>query len=159
MTRDEQHQWHVAINRHVWPADGPQRDHAAVRWMYEAKAAASEVPRLTLLHKMERCGELAKVHRQCSQSEGEAVPENHLTCCLGVKCRECPELLALDAMEATPEAIDEAKAWTCAAHIITKGGDFANEGYLLTVDDRMFWNRVYESLSAGNPDDQEQAGA
>jgi len=137
MDRDHRHQWHVAINRHVWPKDGPVRDHESVKWMYEAKEMSAEVPRLTLLHKMERCGELPKIHRHCSRSEAEPVPDNHLTCCLGVKCRECPELLALDAMEAPAEVIDEAKAWTCATHIAFKGGDFAREGYLLTVDDKM----------------------
>ena len=152
MTRDERHQWHVAINRYVWPKDGPVRELAAVRWMYEAKEVASEVPRLTVLHQMERCGELPKLHRHCSHSAEEPVPDNHLTCCLGVKCRACPELTALSAMQASPEAIDEAKAWTCATHIISKGGDWAREGYLMTVDDRMYWDRVYASMAMANPD-------
>jgi hypothetical protein len=48
----------------------------------------------------------------------------------------------------TPEQQDEAKAWTCVAHILMQGGDHMNEGYLLTTGDRMFWERVYENLSA-----------
>jgi hypothetical protein len=83
--------------------------------------------------------------------------ENHLSCCLGVKCRECPELQALDAIEGTPEQIDEAKAWTCVAHIAFSGGDVMREGYLLTVDDRMYWSRLYENLSQPNPDGPEES--
>lgn len=155
MDRDHRHHWHVAINRYVWPKDGPVRSHESVKWMYEAKEMSVEVPRLALLHKMERCGELPKTHRHCSHPEVEPVPDNHLICCLGVKCRECPELLALDAMAVPPEVIDEAKAWTCATHIAFKGGDFAREGYLLTVDDKMFWSRVYTSMAGGDPADEE----
>jgi hypothetical protein len=144
MTRDEAHQWHVAVNR-FHNAAGKRLEHR--KWMYEAKDMMQEVPRLALLFKMERTDALGSIHQQCSHSEPQPVPANHLTCCLGVKCRECPELKGLDAMEAPPEAIDEAKAWTCATHIAFEGGDFMNEGYLLTVDDRMFWDRVHSSLS------------
>lgn len=48
---------------------------------------------------------------------------------------------------ATPEDVDEAKAWTCAAHIVSQGGDRMGEGYMLRVDDRMFWDNVYSSLA------------
>jgi hypothetical protein len=43
--------------------------------------------------------------------------------------------------------VDTAKAWTCAAHIVSTGGDTMNEGFLLRVDDRMFWDNVYSSLA------------
>lgn len=139
------HEWHVAINRHHY--DKPGMDNWK-RWMYEAKAMADEVPRMALLLGRERRGELTKEHIQCSMTPAVPVPSNHLTCCLGVKCAECKELQALDCMErVTPEDIDTAKAWTCAAHIVSKGGDTMNEGYLLDVSDRMYWNKVYESLS------------
>lgn len=152
------HEWHVAINRFHWPkVDGPPiKDFR--HWMYEAKRAWGEVPRLILLHRAEREGTLAKTHRHCSRSPEEAVPENHLTCCLGVKCRECPELLALDAAKLTDEERDEAKAWTCTAHILTKGGDRAGEGYLLTVDDRMFWDRTYANMAATDEPDSLTSG-
>ena len=136
------HQWHVSINRH---ADAT--DFKSMRFMYEAKALADEVPRLTSLFKAEREGSLPAVHKQCSRQEAVPVPNNHLTCCRGVKCAECPFLLALDTMDATPEQIDTAKAWTCAAHIVSTGGDVANEGYVLRVDDRMFWDSVYQSMA------------
>lgn len=156
MTRDEAHQWHVRINQFHY-ADNERREHRA--WMYEAKDMMQEVPRLALLFKMARTDALPSVHQQCSHATPEAVRGNHLTCCLGVKCHECPELLALDGMQASPEAIDEAKAWTCATHIAFKGGDFQNEGYLLTVDDRMYWDRVYSSLAQSHDPDDEASGA
>ena len=66
MERETTHQWHVAINRHH---DGQrERKH----WMYEAKAASMEVPRLTRLFQREREGALPAVHRQCSQAQAGA---------------------------------------------------------------------------------------
>lgn len=147
---DFRHKWHVSVNRHT--AD--KRGDDWPRFMYEAIDLFDEVPRMTLLHGRERRGELVKTTRHCSFSPTEQVRDNHLTCCLGVKCRECPHLLALDAAELTPEQIDEAKAWTCASHIASRGGDVANEGYLLTVDDRMFWDRTHASLAAGLGDEE-----
>lgn len=147
------HRWHVAINKHSnecrkigedWP-----------RFMYEAKTASQESERLALLFAREREGKLCKVHRQCSHSAPEPVEDNHLTCCLGKKCKECPHLLALEKADLPPEEIDKAKAWTCVAHILQNGGDVAGEGYLMTVDDRMFWDRVYDSMSYTPEDDED----
>ncbi|MFQ5780866.1 MAG: hypothetical protein ACE5HN_08820 [Nitrospiria bacterium] len=139
--------WHRAINRHH---DDKKTPGSWKSWMYDAISMADEVPRLAILFGMERRGELRKTHKQCSISPSVPVPDNHLSCCLGVKCAECPELLALDKIEkVTPEQIDIAKAWTCAAHIVSQGGDKMREGYLLTVDDRMYWDGVYQSMSQG----------
>jgi hypothetical protein len=150
------HAWHVAINEYHYPKDGgpPLSEHAG--WMYEAKTLSQEVPRLVLLFGKARRGELAQEHRQCSRSEPEPLPvPNELTCCLGVKCAACPQLLALERTEgAASEDIDRIKAWTCAAHIASEGGDVAREGYVLTTDDRMFWDNVYESMAMQNPDDE-----
>ena len=149
---DVNHQWHVAINRHC---DGNYGDDRP-RFMYEAKSAAAEVPRLALLFQREREGKLDKVFQPCTCcTEKQHVVDNHLTCCLGVECRKCPHLLALDKAEIPVEQRDWIKAWTCAAHILSEGGDPANEGFLLTVDDRMFWDRLHESLasSAQQPDE------
>jgi len=142
----KQHAWHVAINQHHnLCGDGPRPEWK--RWMYEAKELANEVPRLALLFKMERLGTLPKLHKQCSMSPVEPVEDNHLTCCLGTECRKCEALLALEKAELEPEEIDQAKAWTCATHIVSEGGDQAREGYILTVDDRMFWDTAYHYLS------------
>ena len=143
------HKWHVAINQfHEGKIGSPEWR----SWLYEAKTMADEVPRMTMLFRRERDGLLTTTHTQCSRSESVPVIDNHLSCCLGVACRACPELLALDTIkEATPEQIDQAKAWTCAAHIVSNGGDHAGEGYLLTVDDRRYWNRVYQNMAASDP--------
>lgn len=153
---DFRQKWHETVNRFHDDKHGEHR-----RWMYEAMDMMQEVSRLTRILGMERRGELTKKHKQCSLSPTEPVADNHLTCCLGVECRKCPELLALDSAELPPEKIDEAKAWTCVSHIASQGGDPAKEGYLLTVDDRMFWDRVYENLStpSGHPDDEENPDA
>lgn len=139
------HEWHVSINKH---SDAVERKE--MRFMYEAKTMALEVPRMMKLFKMEREGTLPGAHRQCSHSPVEKIENNHLTCCRGVKCSECPHLIALDSTSrSTPDEIDEMKAWTCATHIVSDGGDMMNEGYLFTVSDRMFWDRLHENLAAG----------
>lgn len=141
------HEWHVSINKHNDVKNGIE----IKRWMYEAKTMADEVPRMVLLFKKERLGELRKSHKQYSMQQSEPILNSHLKCCLGVKCAECPELLALNNMErVTQEEIDTAKAWTCAAHIVSEGGDLMREGYLLDVSDRMYWDNVYENLSQGD---------
>lgn len=164
------HPWHVEINRHVaahgW--DG-------VGWLYDAKNLAEEVPRMALILGMERRGELTQQHHQCSRDhDGTPVPDNHLTCCLGVECRKCPHLALVDKvttrrdysvrpsveLPVTDEQRDVMKAWTCAAHIMRSPESVdTSEGFLLTTDDRMYWDRVYESLSAGDPDGPEVGGS
>lgn len=133
------HRWHLALNHAVinagrWPE---------LHWMYEAKNLAREASRLVALFKAEREGTLPKIHRQCSLSAPEPVPDNHLTCCLGTACRECPMLLALEP-DLAGEELDTARAWTCATHIAQEAGRHSvdtSEGYILTTDDRMFWDR------------------
>lgn len=151
LTRDEIHNWHVAINRatdDLGLRPGADGEGGWPSFMYEAKDAYQEVPRLALLFRREREGQLPVVHRQCSRSPEETIPGgNFLSCCLGVKCGECKYLLALDKAEVAPEARDEMKAWTCAAHILMQGGDQMNEGYILTTDDRMYWDNVYAGLA------------
>lgn len=151
MDRESEHPWHVSINRFTEKLE--LRKHG---WMYEAKYLALEVPRMVRLFGRERRGELPKIHRQCSHSPDEEVVDNYLVCCLGQECRKCPELLALDSAKMPPEEIDRAKAWTCGAHIVSAGGDPALEGYLLTVDDIMFWRGTYESLASQDQEQEEE---
>lgn len=143
------HPWHCAINHHA----REQKAGAWPRFMYDAKTAAHEINRMALLFAMERNGKLPKIFRPCACcSEGKHIVDNHLTCCLGTECRKCPHLLALEKAELTPEQIDICKSWTCATHILANGGDVANEGFLTTVDDRMYWDRVGDSLAAASDD-------
>lgn len=144
---DVSHEWHVALNQYNF-SDGA----TVLHWMYEAKRTADEVPRLTYLFMLERTGQLPQTHRQCSHSAPEPVPDNHLTCCLGVECRKCPHLAAVARSNLPPERIDEIKAWTCASHILHESGAHphtidTSEGYIKTTDDQMFWERVYSSLA------------
>lgn len=145
---DVNHEWHVAINRHC--AEQRESKQEWPRFMYDAKHAAAEVPRLALLFSHERNGKLCKTFRRCSCcSDQKHVVDNHLTCCLGVECRNCPHLAGLDKAKMPPEQRDWIKAWTCVSHILANGGDVAGEGFLTTVDDRMYWDSVHESLAAG----------
>ena len=148
---DLNHNWHVAINKYAMEVRKTEKGWP--HFMYEAKDLANESKRLAILFRKEREGKLGKVHRQCSMSPVEPIEDNHLTCCLGTECRKCEYLLALDKAEnLAPEQIDEIKAWTCCAHVLTSGGDLAQEGYILTVGDRMFWDRVYQSMSEPEPE-------
>jgi hypothetical protein len=70
-------------------------------------------------------------------------------------------LHALEKAQLTPEQIDQAKAWTCVAHILSECGPGryidTSEGFILTTDDRMYWDGVYANLGALN-DEQSQSG-
>lgn len=149
------HEWRVAINKFSyteWQA-GREWPH----WMYQAKAAALEVPRLALLFQKERTGNLCVTFRRFNCcGDGKHVVDNHLTCCLGEKCRECPFLDALDKAEMSEESRDWIKAWTCAGHILSTGGDMMNEGFIHTVYDRMFWDSVHSLASAYGQEDEEK---
>jgi hypothetical protein len=52
------------------------------------------------------------------------------------------------------EEKDQAKAWTCAAHIEYEKGKRSgilddSEGYVLHEGDKIYWQNVYESLASG----------
>jgi hypothetical protein len=151
LPHDVDHKWHVALNKANF--EGEKADFRS--WMYEAKHVADEVPRMTYWFKLERAGQMPALHRQCSHSHVEPIPDNHLTCCIGVECRKCEHLAAVEKADLPPEQIDEIKAWTCAAHILTEVGAHPNrydtsEGYVKTVGDTMYWERVYNSLAAAD---------
>ena len=143
------HEWHAAINGHMDALRKADKDDwRETRFMYEAESMADEVPRMVMLFRQERENALSQTHQQCSMQAPVPVKDNHLTCCKGVKTRECPHLLALEKIERSkPGDVDTAKAWTCAAHIVSTGGDIMGEGFLLRVDDRMFWDNVHASLA------------
>lgn len=146
------HGWHVSINKYA-----SEDDFQNMRFMYNAKSMAFEVPRIANLFTAEREQKLPQKHKQCSISPEQEIENNHLTCCLGTKCSECHYLQALDGTErSTDEEIDLMKAWTCAAHIVSRGGDPANEGFILTKGDRMYWDNVYKSLAASEPNYDEE---
>ena len=140
------HEWHRAINKYLF--DEAMNCYNKDGFMYQAKQIADEIPRMSLIFGMERRGELPILHKQCSQSDTEEVVDNHLTCCKGVECRKCEALLALENSELSSEEIDLTKAWTCAVHILEAEGSVdTTEGFILTVDDKMYWSNVYSSLA------------
>ena len=128
------HDWHVAINRF----SGQQRN-AGLKWpgvMYTAKMISDEVPRMILLFERERKG-LPTHFKACGHNPQPAtpLPDNHLRCALNQECRKCPFLAAIDASaDMTNEAKDEAKAWTCATHVLRE----ANEDIYL---DQVLWEK------------------
>jgi len=124
-----------------------EKDREKYRFLYQMKDAILEVRRLAILHRKERLGELTKLHKQCSRSPVEEVSDNHLTCCLGVKCRECDILKGLEDVPYEPEVIDDIKAWTCLVHAL-KSTDYTNDGIIMTENDKMYWDNVMQSLSA-----------
>ncbi len=134
------HEWHVCLNKYNSIGDDFRH------WMYEGKRAHEESTRLIFLFQEERAGLLTKTHKQCSSSKEIPVENNHLTCCLGTKCADCPHLAAIESGRMSDLEKDTAKAWTCVSHILHSIGSGqhidTSEGYLQTVDDRMFWEGV-----------------
>lgn len=121
--------WHSAIGKF-----NDERRNAGLPWsriMYAAKQLSDEVPRMILLFEYERKG-LADSFKMCAHDPAPAtpLPDNHLTCHLGVECRKCPYLAAIESATMPNEAKDEAKAWTCATHILTERADDYIEEYI-----------------------------
>lgn len=113
--------WHGAINQFAEAERARTGTHDDwPRMMYEAKQLADEVPRMILKFEQERRG-MPQAFKMCGHDPRPATKlvDNHLKCVLGKECRKCPYLLAIEASaEMTDEAKDEAKAWTCATHIL-----------------------------------------
>lgn len=137
-------EWHGALN-------GEGIGNQAPHWMYTAKMIADEVPRMILLFERERKG-LPSSYKMCGHDPRPAtpLPDNHLYCSLGKQCRKCPFLARIEANAAmTNEAKDEAKAWTCATHVLLerKPEDYM-ESILRDKSDDAFDDRLARSLSS-----------
>jgi hypothetical protein len=144
------HEWHVAINAY---SDAERKDRMpSVGWMYTAKRVADEVPRMIMLFEYERKKQLSSSFKMCGHDPrpGVQLPDNHLRCALGKECRACPHLASIDSHEKmTPEAKDEAKAWTCATHILLESEtDSYIETFLRDKSDDAFDDRLAQSFSA-----------
>ncbi len=147
--------WHSAISAHSndekafpKPTDGTSRDWP--RMMYTARTVADSVPRMVGQFERERQGQLPAAYKMCGHDPRPAkkLPDNHLRCALGVQCRKCPHLNAIDASERmTPEAKDEAKAWTCMTHFLLESRpDVFVESILTDKSDDAFNERLGESF-------------
>lgn len=137
-------EWHGALN-------GEGIGNQAPHWMYAAKMIADEVPRMILLFELERTGRLGSSFKMCGHDPrpGTPLPDNHLYCMLGKQCRKCPFLARIDAnANMTPEARDEAKAWTCATHALLESRpDVYMESILRDKSDDAFDRRLLASLA------------
>ena len=142
-------EWHRAINTYSDAERAAGRPWP--RMMYIAKLVADEVPRMILLFEQERKG-LPTHYKMCAHDPSPAtpLPDNHLRCHLGVECRACPHLAAIEANDRMPvEAKDEAKAWTCATHILLESKpDVYIEEMLYDKSKAAFDERMARSLGA-----------
>lgn len=138
------HDWHRALN-------GSGINDMADHWMYTAKMISDEVPRMILLFELERKG-MPDTFKMCAHDPKPAtpLPDNHLKCALGEECRECPHLNRIESSEnMTDEAKDEAKAWTCATHVLLSSDLSAFvEQILSDKRDEAFESRLASSLGA-----------
>jgi hypothetical protein len=147
---------HQAINRRQerLRQRRPMGD-AFERWLYEARRLVEEIPYLTKLFKAEEAGELPTSFRHCSRSPVKQIENNHLTCCLGMKTKNCPILKELFAEFPGECAEQQAslKAHVCSVHIlheIFSGREFTDtsEGYIQDQQSILFWQGVAQSLSS-----------
>jgi hypothetical protein len=117
-------EWHRACNAEsdrLGAATPPGQPREWARLMHTAKRISDEVPRMVLLFQYERERGMPDTYKMCGLDPRPAtqLTDNHLRCALGQQCRQCPHLAAIDRAESmTPEAKDEAKAWTCATHFL-----------------------------------------
>lgn len=139
--------------------------------LYEFKRALAEVDRLPRLLKAARTSTLPTMHQQCSHSAPIPIVENRLVCALGVDVTQCPILASVYASAArerfpeghrlaefnvTPDDADVIAGRVCTWHILMesqKRSVDTSEGYLKDESDRMYWSRVYESLSWSEDDE------
>lgn len=148
-------EWHHAINAYSEsdvfkrPADGSSKPWPQM--MYAAKSISDEVPRMVLLFERERTHGMPTAYKMCGHDPRPAtpLPDNHLACALGQECRKCPHLAAIDRSERmTPEAKDEAKAWTCATHFLLESKpDVFFEAILHDKSDAAFDARLAASFA------------
>lgn len=114
-------EWHRAINIE---SDRLRKETPPAEWpkmLYHALKISDEVPRMVLLFQYERERGMPDSYKMCGLDPRPAtkLKDNHLRCALGQECRKCHHLAAIDRSEKmTPEAKDEAKAWTCATHFL-----------------------------------------
>lgn len=140
--------WHGAIN--TFSDQQREAGKPFPSMMYLAKTMSDEVPRMVLLFERERAGQLPANFKLCGHDlrPATALPDNHLRCHLGQQCRKCEFLQAIESSKRmTPEAKDEAKAWTCATHIMraAPAGDYI-EQFLYEKSDDAFRDRMLESF-------------
>ena len=174
--RDADHIWHVWMNSGGgFEPDEQWGSRMAPKSLYEFKHLLEFLDYGHQVIQQAFTGQLPKVHRQCSRTTPEPIANNCLKCsAFGTDVTDCKILLSIKTTfeaerqrelgklgkvyEHIPdEEMYRRMAQTCAWHIYreaTRDDRFVDtsEGYLLTVGDRMFWGRVYESMAAIDQD-------
>lgn len=158
-------EWHRACNAEsdrLHAATPPGQPYTWARLMHTARKVSDEVPRMVLLFQYERERGMPDSYKMCAHDPRPATPlkDNHLYCALGQQCRKCPHLAAIDRSERmTPEAKDEAKAWTCATHFLLESSpDVFFETILRDKSDDAFDSRLAQSFAAEYDDGSLDAG-
>lgn len=145
------HAWRVACNAETDRLREEGRNECP-KVLYSAMKISDEVPRMVLLFQYERERGMPTSFKMCWHDPRPAkpLPDNHLRCALGQECRKCQLLAAIDRSEKmTPEAKDEAKAWTCATHFLLESKpDVWFEGILRDKSDDAFEERLVASFCA-----------
>lgn len=136
--------WHRAIN-------GLDTDHREKSFMYTALKISNHVPNMIGQFERQRTTGLPSKYKMCAHDPRPAkeLEDNHLRCFLGKDTRSCPYLKAIDASETmTLEAKDEAKAWTCATHVLLESSpETYMESVLRDKSDDAFDEHLLRSLS------------
>jgi hypothetical protein len=177
---DLDHIWHVWINRrqHERGNEAPW-EHS----LYEFKSMLQFLTYGAKQIKEAFDGKLPQTHQQCSHQPVEQLKVlNTLKCSReGIDVTTCPILLSLrDTFQTelervypfngkkanpdlSPDAVYDLMAKTCAWHIyaeavgIPEGHHFAIDtsmGYLIDETDRIFWNRVHDSMATNFSDEE-----
>jgi hypothetical protein len=147
------HEWHGVINKFQNGLRAAGKEWEG--WLYTARMVSDEVPRMILLFEQERRG-MPTSYKMCGHDPAPAtpLPDNHLRCHLGQQCRTCPYLQAIEAADnMTDEAKDEAKAWTCATHILLASqlDAFFDGAFLRDKSDDAFNERMGRSFMDAEP--------
>lgn len=124
------HSWHVGMNR--YSETERAAGNAFPHWLYNVKSAAHEMYRLMYLW------------------ESDKATDTNLRCMLGVKCRDCGILQAVEGAmreeqiserpfkrDITDDDIKAAKVMTCLGHMLqTAPGEYMGEGMIKSKADR-----------------------
>lgn len=153
------------------------KEHPPIGTMYAWKSAVQMLAWAGQHIQKARDGKLRQVHQHCSHCQPEQIEGNVLTCWLGkdvAKCEILDDLAATFAKErrgyyereTKPEDVYELMGYVCVwhllvSHLATKDDQLPppafvdwNEGAFYDKSDRMFWERVYDSM--GKPEEPEE---
>jgi len=175
---DLDHIWHIWINRRQQERD---KDAPWEHSLYEFKSMLQFLSYGAKQIKEAFDGKLPQTHQQCSHQPVEQLKVLNVLKCSreAIDVTKCPILLSLQETfngeldrvypfngqkanpNLSPDAVYDLMAKTCAWHIyeqacgISKGHHFSIDtsmGYLMDETDRIFWDRVHDSMADDCPE-------